>query len=57
MSVFSIILLSLLALYVAFWAIDRWVVTPKRERKTLPDVLARLDELEKKVEEKSDSEA
>ena len=49
MSVFSIILLSLIAVYIAIWAIDRWVVQPKREMKTLPEVNARLDEIEKKI--------
>lgn len=52
MSVFSIILLSLLGIYIAVWCVDRWLVQPKRDLKTLPEVNRRLDEIEKKLESK-----
>lgn len=56
MSIFSIILLSLLALYLAVWCLDRFLFTPKREYRTLPVIDARLKEVEKRLEELTNKE-
>lgn len=53
MSVFSIILLSLLGAYLIVWSIDKFIITPRRELRHLPEIDERLKEVEKKLDEMS----
>lgn len=53
MSVFSIILLSLLGAYLIVWSVDKFIITPRRELRHLPEIDERLKELEKRVDDLS----
>lgn len=57
MSVFSIILLSLLGAYLIVWSVDKFIVTPRREIRHLPEIDERLKEVEKKLDELAKEDA
>lgn len=40
----AIVLVSLLALYIVLWAVDRWIVQPRRQKNN-PQQDAKRDEL------------
>lgn len=57
MSVFSIVLLVLIGVYIAVWCLDRFLFTPKREYRTLPEIDARLKAIEEKLNKQEESPA
>lgn len=49
MSIFSIILLVLLAVYIGVWALDRFVVSPRRDKVSLEELKERMEVAESRI--------